>query len=190
MTVLSTDNDVFSPVCIVSDDPFSHFQGVLDRFSQIQPKLIFSVEAVVYNGKEHGHLEKLQRVVKGTRGSALGVCVHVCRFVPSRSPEFTDVHVCACMCTQRWGSPQEFWMYVPVYQERGCPRSPLGHTPSLTPQIVLGACADNSWGLTLSHPSFRTARPAARGADPLYPPKGEDRHFQDPQQVRSHHPPD
>ncbi|XP_073413188.1 acetoacetyl-CoA synthetase [Dendrobates tinctorius] len=39
--------------------------GVLDRFSQIQPKLIFSVEAVVYNGKEHGHLEKLQSVVKG-----------------------------------------------------------------------------------------------------------------------------
>uniref|UniRef100_A0A8D2QHZ2 Acetoacetyl-CoA synthetase n=1 Tax=Zonotrichia albicollis TaxID=44394 RepID=A0A8D2QHZ2_ZONAL len=39
--------------------------GVLDRFSQIQPKLIFSVEAVIYNGKEHNHLEKLLRVVKG-----------------------------------------------------------------------------------------------------------------------------
>ncbi|OCU01999.1 acetoacetyl-CoA synthetase [Xenopus laevis] len=39
--------------------------GVLDRFSQIQPKLIFSVESVVYNGKEHSHLEKLQCVVKG-----------------------------------------------------------------------------------------------------------------------------
>ncbi|XP_018412505.1 PREDICTED: acetoacetyl-CoA synthetase isoform X1 [Nanorana parkeri] len=39
--------------------------GVLDRFSQIQPKLIFSVEAVIYNGKEHGHLEKLHNVVKG-----------------------------------------------------------------------------------------------------------------------------
>ncbi|EPQ20294.1 Acetoacetyl-CoA synthetase [Myotis brandtii] len=39
--------------------------GVLDRFSQIQPKLIFSVEAVVYNGKVHGHLDKLQEVVKG-----------------------------------------------------------------------------------------------------------------------------
>ncbi|CAH2295729.1 acetoacetyl- synthetase [Pelobates cultripes] len=39
--------------------------GVLDRFSQIQPKLIFSVEAVVYNGKEHAHLDKLQSVVKG-----------------------------------------------------------------------------------------------------------------------------
>ncbi|XP_078083168.1 acetoacetyl-CoA synthetase [Mustelus asterias] len=39
--------------------------GVLDRISQIQPKLIFSVEAVVYNGKEHDHMEKLQNVVRG-----------------------------------------------------------------------------------------------------------------------------
>uniref|UniRef100_UPI00398F2E68 acetoacetyl-CoA synthetase n=1 Tax=Pristiophorus japonicus TaxID=55135 RepID=UPI00398F2E68 len=40
-------------------------KGVLDRISQIQPTLIFSVEAVVYNGKEHDHMEKLQNVVKG-----------------------------------------------------------------------------------------------------------------------------
>uniref|UniRef100_A0A3P9NSQ3 Acetoacetyl-CoA synthetase n=1 Tax=Poecilia reticulata TaxID=8081 RepID=A0A3P9NSQ3_POERE len=39
--------------------------GVLDRFSQIQPKLIFSVAAVVYNGKTHDHMEKLRNVVKG-----------------------------------------------------------------------------------------------------------------------------
>ncbi|XP_067376164.1 acetoacetyl-CoA synthetase isoform X4 [Channa argus] len=39
--------------------------GVLDRFSQIQPKLIFSVAAVVYNGKTHDHMEKLTNVVKG-----------------------------------------------------------------------------------------------------------------------------
>nr|XP_015099252.1 acetoacetyl-CoA synthetase isoform X2 [Vicugna pacos] len=48
-----------------STSPDFGVNGVLDRFSQIQPKLIFSVEAVVYNGKEHGHMEKLQRVVKG-----------------------------------------------------------------------------------------------------------------------------
>ncbi|XP_050002452.1 acetoacetyl-CoA synthetase isoform X2 [Alexandromys fortis] len=48
-----------------STSPDFGVNGVLDRFSQIQPKLIFSVEAVIYNGKEHGHLEKLQRVVKG-----------------------------------------------------------------------------------------------------------------------------
>ncbi|KAI3371990.1 hypothetical protein L3Q82_006860 [Scortum barcoo] len=39
--------------------------GVLDRFSQIQPKLIFSVAAVVYNGKTHDHMEKLISVAKG-----------------------------------------------------------------------------------------------------------------------------
>lgn len=39
--------------------------GVLDRFSQIQPKLIFSVAAVVYNEKTHDHMEKLTSVVKG-----------------------------------------------------------------------------------------------------------------------------
>ena len=39
-------------------------QGVLDRFTQIKPKVIFSVEAVRYNNKIHGHLEKLTQVVK------------------------------------------------------------------------------------------------------------------------------
>nr|XP_044631985.1 acetoacetyl-CoA synthetase isoform X2 [Equus asinus] len=48
-----------------STSPDFGVNGVLDRFSQIQPKLIFSVEAVVYNGKEHGHMDKLQQVVKG-----------------------------------------------------------------------------------------------------------------------------
>ena len=41
------------------------FQGVLDRFTQIQPKLIFSVNAVVYNGKVHNHMDKLEQVVNG-----------------------------------------------------------------------------------------------------------------------------
>ena len=41
------------------------FQGVLDRFSQIQPKVIFSVNAVHYNGKVHNHLDKLTKVVEG-----------------------------------------------------------------------------------------------------------------------------
>ena len=40
-------------------------QGVLDRFSQIKPKVIFSVEAVRYNNKVHDHLVKLKAVVAG-----------------------------------------------------------------------------------------------------------------------------
>ncbi|KAI8346988.1 hypothetical protein B0O80DRAFT_392144 [Mortierella sp. GBAus27b] len=39
--------------------------GVLDRFSQIKPKLLFSVNAVVYNGRPHDHLQKLRQVLEG-----------------------------------------------------------------------------------------------------------------------------
>lgn len=81
--MLSSDTDSFSPALRVSADASSCFQGVLDRFSQIQPKLIFSVEAVVYNGKEHGHLEKLQRVVKGIGGPAPSMCMHMLICVPT-----------------------------------------------------------------------------------------------------------
>lgn len=48
-----------------STSPDFGVNGVLDRFSQIQPKLIFSVAAVVYNNKQHDHMDKLQRVIKG-----------------------------------------------------------------------------------------------------------------------------
>ena len=53
--------------------PLSLSQGVLDRFSQIQPKLIFSVAAVIYNGKTHDHMEKLTSVVKGQSPSCLSL---------------------------------------------------------------------------------------------------------------------
>ncbi|GAB6030254.1 hypothetical protein CHUAL_005930 [Chamberlinius hualienensis] len=39
--------------------------GVLERFAQIRPKLLFSVDAVNYNGKRHSHLDKLKIVVDG-----------------------------------------------------------------------------------------------------------------------------
>jgi hypothetical protein len=35
------------------------------RFRQIEPKIIFSVEAVSYNLKKHDHLGKLKEVVEG-----------------------------------------------------------------------------------------------------------------------------
>ncbi len=38
---------------------------MLDRFTQIKPKVILSVEAVRYNGKIHNHLDKLREVVAG-----------------------------------------------------------------------------------------------------------------------------
>lgn len=48
-----------------SASPDFGVSGVLDRFAQIQPKLIFSVNAVPYNGKIHNHLDKLEQVVQG-----------------------------------------------------------------------------------------------------------------------------
>ena len=42
-----------------------NLQGVLDRFSQVCPKVIFSVNAVRYNGKVWDHMEKLTSVVNG-----------------------------------------------------------------------------------------------------------------------------
>ncbi|RCI07228.1 hypothetical protein CU098_013048 [Rhizopus stolonifer] len=39
--------------------------GVLDRFTQISPKVLISVNKVIYNGKTLDHLSKLDTVVKG-----------------------------------------------------------------------------------------------------------------------------
>lgn len=46
-------------------DMMFYLQGVLDRFTQIKPKIIFSVNAVRYNNKIHDHMGKLTKVVEG-----------------------------------------------------------------------------------------------------------------------------
>ncbi|XP_057295195.1 acetoacetyl-CoA synthetase-like [Hydractinia symbiolongicarpus] len=48
-----------------STSPEFGVTGVLDRFQQIQPKVIFSVDSVVYNGRTHDHIAKLTNVVNG-----------------------------------------------------------------------------------------------------------------------------
>ena len=62
--------------------------GVLDRVRQIDPKVIFSVEAVSYNMKIHDHLGKLRQVVKGIGSSLQKVIV-----VPfcTQNPESIEV---------------------------------------------------------------------------------------------------
>jgi len=50
-----------------STSPDFGVSGVLDRFKQIQPKIIFSVEAVSYNQKIHDHLGKLKEVARGLK---------------------------------------------------------------------------------------------------------------------------
>ncbi|EGO01898.1 hypothetical protein SERLA73DRAFT_104023 [Serpula lacrymans var. lacrymans S7.3] len=39
--------------------------GVLERFEQVQPRIIFAVDAVVYNAKVHPHLPKLSSLLSG-----------------------------------------------------------------------------------------------------------------------------
>lgn len=58
--------------------------GVLDRFKQICPKVVFSVEAVSYNMKTHDHLGKLRQVVAGL-GLEQVSCVVVVPFVKDKS---------------------------------------------------------------------------------------------------------
>ncbi|KAI0751968.1 acetoacetyl-CoA synthetase [Irpex lacteus] len=40
-------------------------EGVLERFEQVRPTLIFSVDAVIYNAKVHPHLPKLNALLEG-----------------------------------------------------------------------------------------------------------------------------
>ncbi|KAF9534315.1 acetoacetyl-CoA synthetase [Crepidotus variabilis] len=42
--------------------------GVMERFEQVQPKFIFAVDAVVYNGKVHQHILKLEALLNGLSG--------------------------------------------------------------------------------------------------------------------------
>lgn len=48
-----------------STSPDFGVTGVLERLTQVKPKVIFSVEAVRYNSKIHDHMEKLSSVVAG-----------------------------------------------------------------------------------------------------------------------------
>ncbi|KAG0716834.1 Acetoacetyl-CoA synthetase [Chionoecetes opilio] len=50
-----------------STSPDFGVTGVLERFHQIDPSILFSVEAVMYNGKVHDHLAKLTQVVAGLK---------------------------------------------------------------------------------------------------------------------------
>jgi len=61
---------------------------VLERFSQIQPKVIVSVNAVHYNGRVHNHLDKLRQVVAGLEDLQK---VIVLPFVPEAPCDLTGI---------------------------------------------------------------------------------------------------
>nr|XP_053650123.1 acetoacetyl-CoA synthetase-like [Cherax quadricarinatus] len=50
-----------------STSPDFGITGVLERFTQIEPTILFTVEAVVYNDKVHDHLGKVKKVVTGLK---------------------------------------------------------------------------------------------------------------------------
>jgi hypothetical protein len=48
-----------------STSPDFGVNGVLDRFNQVDPTILISVNAVAYNGKVHDHIPKLKQVIDG-----------------------------------------------------------------------------------------------------------------------------
>jgi acetoacetyl-CoA synthetase len=65
-----------------SCSPDFGIQGVLDRFGQIEPKVLFGVEGYHYNGKAHDCLEKLAAIAAGLPGLQRVVIVTYTRESP------------------------------------------------------------------------------------------------------------
>jgi acyl-coenzyme A synthetase/AMP-(fatty) acid ligase len=61
------DSDLTSVLILPcsSTSPDFGTTGVLDRFSQIEPRILISVNAVVYNGKVLDHTSKVNAVAHG-----------------------------------------------------------------------------------------------------------------------------
>ncbi|KAJ2474261.1 hypothetical protein GGI02_000237 [Coemansia sp. RSA 2322] len=67
--------------------------AVLDRFAQIEPKLLFSADATCYNGKVHSHIDKLAAVVS----ELPSVCrVIVIPFTEESSKDLSSIANNAC----------------------------------------------------------------------------------------------
>ncbi len=72
--------------------------GVLDRFGQIAPKVLFAADGYIYAGKTHDRLEPLAEIVRGLDGLQRVVVVPYTRSAPPLSgipgavtlPEFVD----------------------------------------------------------------------------------------------------
>src|SRR5688572_4330400 len=64
--------------------------GVLDRFCQIRPKVLFSVNSVIYNEKEHDHIDKLKIVVEKLKDEGLEKVVIV-PFVGEIGEEINEI---------------------------------------------------------------------------------------------------
>ncbi|KAG9283944.1 hypothetical protein G9A89_005451 [Geosiphon pyriformis] len=66
--------------------------AVLDRLSQVKPKILFSVNAVCYNGKFHNHLPKLRQVVEHLIKEGLEKVI-VISFEENQSVDVSDIQI-------------------------------------------------------------------------------------------------
>ncbi|KAI0796637.1 acetoacetate-CoA ligase [Abortiporus biennis] len=114
-------------------------EGVLERFEQVQPKLIFSVDAVVYNAKVHPHAPKLKALLSGLSQRSLQPKVVV---VPHRtSKDHNDWDTA-------WIPFQDF---VAVGKEKKLGRTPEGE--------IQWARLGFDWPLWILFSSGTTGRP-------------------------------
>jgi acetoacetyl-CoA synthetase len=68
-------------------------QGVLDRFGQIAPKVLFAVEGYHYNGKTHDTLPRIAEIARNLPTLALTVIVSYTRAKPDLSGIRNAVHL-------------------------------------------------------------------------------------------------
>src|SRR4051794_26937094 len=64
--------------------------GVLERFCQIRPKILFSANSIIYNEKVYNHLDKLKIIVENLRYEGLEKVV-IIPFVGKIGEEINDI---------------------------------------------------------------------------------------------------
>ncbi|EIW76117.1 acetoacetyl-CoA synthetase [Coniophora puteana RWD-64-598 SS2] len=114
--------------------------GVLERFEQVQPRVIVVVDAVVYNGKVHLHLPKVAALLDGLRQKS------------SVEPKVVVVHTGLSTSSLGW---QEEWMKWTDFVVTG-KESRLGRT---TAGEIAWCRKGFDWPLWILFSSGTTGRP-------------------------------
>src|SRR5690606_38411988 len=65
--------------------------GALDRFGQIEPKVLFAVDGYVYNGRRIDTVSKMQEVVRQVPSIAATVWVSLLDAVPAGAVRFDEI---------------------------------------------------------------------------------------------------
>ena len=62
--------------------------GILERFIQLEPKILISVDAVIYNGKIHDNISKIESIV--SKLQSLNTVVMI-PFTNNNSKDFSNI---------------------------------------------------------------------------------------------------